>query len=71
MSIWPLTQAEVIAFEAWFTDTIAYGALTFTMSHPRTGVPANFQFNTPATPYTLAEVAEDSWELSLSLDLMP
>lgn len=44
---YPMTNAQLIAFEYWFDTTLAGGALSFTACDPTDGLEKTFRFNGP------------------------
>jgi hypothetical protein len=54
-------------FEAWFTETLAFGTLRFVMQNPQTLEPEEFRFT---GAYGETE-ADGLFELSLPLERMP
>lgn len=61
-----VNESEREIFEAWFVETLGFGALRFVMRNPQTLQPEEFRF---AGAYSEAE-ADGLFELSLSLERM-
>lgn len=59
-------EAEREIFEAWFTETLAFGTLRFVMENPQTLDPEEFRFT---GAYSETEI-DGLFELSLPLERM-
>ena len=59
------TEREI--FEAWFTDTLAFGTLRFVMRNPQTLEPEEFRF----TGVYRETEADGFFELALPLERIP
>jgi len=48
----PMTDAQLLIFNAFYEDTIAHGALSFTFPHPRLGTNITVAFKEDPPPIT-------------------
>jgi len=67
---WPtiLTIAQVATLETFYITTLASGALTFTLNHPRTAVGSTWRF-VKAPTYT--QVPPGNYRAVLKLEILP
>lgn len=65
---YPLTDAQKQAFEAWFRDDIARGALPFDWPRPRGGTVSVLLVG--KQPYTLQTLGS-RWLLTINLEIQP
>lgn len=63
-----ISDADVATFEAWYSDTIEDGALSFTADHPVTGVATQFRFT---DTYELIYINDDKNRIQLKLEILP
>ena len=63
-----MTSAQVLAFETFFADDTADGALSFDFTHPRTGVTVSMRF---VEPPKIAAADNDQWMLSMKVEILP
>lgn len=64
-----VTSEEVDTFITFFEDTIAFGALSFTNTHPRTLVTETFSFREPLPP--IVPAGATTFLITLPLDQAP
>lgn len=65
-----LTLEQARMFEEFFEETLQDGAMPFGWTDPVTGDFASWRFDT-SDPYSLRELAEDLWALSISIVRLP
>jgi hypothetical protein len=65
---WELDGGELTAFQTFFEQTLAGGALAFEMTHPRTGLGISVRI---VKPPVARPVTGDIWQLPLQLEVLP
>jgi len=66
-----LTQTQIEVFEDWFENDLVSGTLTFTMPHPITDLDRTWKFINPASPYSISPMTRTTYQLTISLELLP
>ena len=63
-----MTVTQLATFDTFYVTTLASGALTFNLAHPRTSVSQEMRFTTPPTYKPNGGVY---WRVSVSMEILP
>ena len=67
----PISAANIAAFETFYADELAHGALDFHMQHPITDAVQRFRFVASEEPWGIRPVGKDAYRLDVNLELLP
>ena len=71
MTFAPLSEDQVDTFIAWHEDTVAMGALAFTITHPINDSTITVRFASVDGQFSIQERGVDHYSISVKLEIMP
>ena len=70
LSFVPISKNNLLSFEAFFETQLSFGALSFEMVHPITGLARTFRFVVGDQAYEPVQVGRDAYRINTTMELL-